>query len=254
MKYLIYFLTLASVMQNTSLVAADFAVAREAVTSNLKSLKASEIGKDSWVTSTSNKLSALNLALPASDDSFKTSIQKGIEALNEIQNQENDTLILDLFVLSRSFTEYYRSRSELPEYLQNPALVNAFKSFETGETDNALAYFNRTLQSLLFAYRHYYPLFNEPIPDRIAMCQIEYIGSAYLRNDAEGPDEEIVYAVTTNWTLAFAKLKTLPVSSRNAAIQAIEEALDSDEMSNPPIEAVARKHLTEAKAFFQIEP
>ena len=241
-------------MHHSSLVAADFSVAREAVTSELKSLKTAELGKESWATTTINKLGVLNSTLPASEILFKTTIQKGIDALNEIQNQENDTLIFDLYGLARCFADYYRNHSKTPEYLQNMALVNAFKSFEIGDTDNPLAYFNTTLRSLLFAYRHYYPLFNEPIPERIRMSQIEYIGTAYLRNEAEGPDYEIVYAVNSNWPLVFAKLKTLPESSRNAAIQAVEDALDSNEMSNALIEAEALQHLTEAKKFFKIAP
>jgi len=196
----------------------------------------------------------LNLALPTTDAAFKAEIQKGIEALSEIQNQAKDTLVLDLFVLARSFADYYRSHKDTPAFLQNAALVAAFKSFESGESNEPLAYFNPKLRSLLFTYRHYYPLFNEPVPERINACQIEYIGSAYVRGEAEGPDPEMVYAVTSNWQLAFAKLKTMSITGRDAAIQTIEEALDSDDLSDPPIEAIGRQHIVEAKVFFEKTP
>jgi hypothetical protein len=236
------------------LVAGDFNSAREAAISELQSMKKAEPGKDSWITSTSSKLSALNLALPASDASFKAAIQKGLEALGEIQNQENDTQILKLFVLASSFADYYRSHKDTPSFIKNQALSTAVKAFECGEGNNPLAYFPEELQSILFSYRHYYPQFNEPIPQHILACQIEYLGAAYDRSEPDGIDDEAVFAVAAQWDAAFAKLKTLPPTSRNAAIKTIAQALDSGDIGDKQTEAVARQHLNEVKAFFEKTP
>ena len=46
----------------------------------------------------------------------------------------------------------------------------------------------------------------------------------------------------------------MPIAGRNAAIQKIEEALDSDDLSDPPMEAIGRQHIAEAKAFFGTSP
>ena len=251
MKHLVYLLVFA--FATSQLQSADYTTAREYVISNLRSLKEPEPQRDSWVKSTSDKLTALRSVLPDSDAAFRTIIQQGINALDEIQQQENDTLILDLFVLASSFADYYRSHKDTHAFSQNIALTAAFKAFEYGESDNPLAYFNSVLQSVLFSYRHYYPLFNEQIPQRILACQIEYLGSTYKRSDADGPDSEVVYAVATSWPSAFAKLKTMPEIARNAVLTTLEEALDTGDVGDAPIEAIARQHLNQAKVFFGIK-
>ena len=252
MKYLICLIVFA--IGISPLQSADYATAREYVLSKLKSLKEAEPPEDSWLKSTLDKLGNLKTALPASDTAFGTTIQKGINALNEIQNQENDTLLLDLFGLGSAFANYYRSHKDTPAFTQNQALVSAFKAFEFGESRNPLAYFNSVLHGMIFTYRHFYSAFAEPIPGRILDCQVEYLGSAYDRKEPDEPDNEIVYAVVANWSAAFARLKVMPLEARNAALSTLEQALDSGEIGDAQTEMYALQHLAEARAFFVSAP
>ncbi len=232
----------------------DYMTAREYVVANLKSLKKAGPHENSWIKSTSDKLVDLMASLPATDSAFKASIQKGINALIEIQTNENDTLALDLFILASSFADYYRSHKNTSDFAQNSALVAPFKTFEHGESDNPLSYFDPALSAILASYRHFYSLFSETIPPHITACQIEYLGSAFERSDADGPDCERVFVTTTNWTAAFVKLKSMPEAARNAALSSIGHALDSGDVDDVQAETIALQHLSEAKAFFGISP
>jgi hypothetical protein len=250
MKPLIYILVFATAIASSQ--SAEFSTGREYVVANLKSLKETRPQQASWIKATSEKLIGLKAALPASDSAFGMVVQKGITALNEIQNQEDDTQVLDLFILASAFADYYRSQKDTPVFRQNNALVAAFKSFEYGEVDNPLAYFNATLRSMMFCYRHYYPLFGETQPQYSVACQIEYLGSAFDRSDSDGPDTEMVFAVAANWAGAFTKLKAIPVAARISSITTLEQALDSGEVGDSATEKIARQHLAEAKTFFGI--
>jgi len=251
MKYIICLLIFSFSIPSQS---AELTTAREYILSNIQALNKSEPQKDSWSKSTLEKLVALKSALPDDNAAFKAKIDEGIQALNEIRNQENDTQILKLFVLASSFADYYRSHKDTPSFTQNQALSTAVKAFECGEGNNPLAYFPEELQSILFSYRHYYPQFNEPIPQHILACQIEYLGAAYDRSEPDGIDDEAVFAVAAQWDTAFTKLKTLSATSRNAAIKTIEQALGSGDVGDKQNEEIARQHLAEAKSFFEKTP